>query len=57
MNKLIQNVVVKPYIFVLTFEDGRKERIEIEAESYRAAAMRLPRFAEVGKYRYKLVKE
>lgn len=57
MNKLIRNVVVKPYTFSLTFEDGRKQKIEIEAESYRAAAMRLPRFAEVGRYRYKLEKD
>lgn len=57
MAKIVTNVVKKKYPFALTFEDGHKERIEIEAESYRAAAMLLPRFADVGKYRYKLEKE
>ena len=57
MTKLVTNVVKKKYHFSLAFEDGHKERIEIEAESYRCAAMQLPRFADVGKYRYKLVKE
>lgn len=50
--KLITNVVKKPWVFALQFEDGRTEEVEVQAESFSAAVLSLPRFAEVGRYKY-----
>lgn len=50
--KLITNVVKKPFKFTLTFEDGRTQDITVEAESFSAAVLSLPRFSDVGKYSY-----
>lgn len=50
--KLIKNVVKKPFRFLLTFLDGRTEEVTVEAESYHNAIYALPRFSEVGKYKY-----
>ena len=56
MPKLMQNVVKKPWHFLLHFADGRTEEKTVEASSFSAAVLALPRFADVGKYRYTLVK-
>lgn len=53
--KLVTNVVKHPYVFLLHFEDGRTEKKEIQAESFSAAVLSLPRFADAGKYKYTLV--
>ncbi len=53
--KLVKNIVKKPFRFILTFEDGRTEKMEIEAESFSAAVLSLPRFSAVGTYKYQLV--
>lgn len=45
-------VVTKPYRFILHFADGRDEEVTVHAESYHAAIFGLPRFAEVGRYKY-----
>ena len=54
--KLIKNVVKKPFRFLLTFADGRTEEVTVEAESYNSAIFALPRFAEVGRYKYEHLK-
>lgn len=54
--KLITNVVKKPWRFLLHFPDGRTEDLTVEASSFSAAVLALPRFADVGKYKYTLVK-
>lgn len=54
--KLKMNAVKTPFVFALHFTDGRTEEVEVAAESFSAAVLALPRFADVGKYRYTLVK-
>lgn len=54
MPKLIQNAVKKTYTFHLHFPDGREDEIDVEAESFHAAVLGLPKFDEVGRYRYEL---
>lgn len=54
--RLIKNVVTKPFHFTLYFTDGRSEEVTVNAESFHAAVFGLPRFAEVGRYRYELKK-
>lgn len=54
--KLKTNVVKHPFVFVLHFEDGRTEQIEVQSESFSAAVLSLPRFADVGKFKYELIK-
>jgi hypothetical protein len=41
--------------FVLSFEDGRTEEITVEARDFPSAIFTLPRFADVGKFKYKLL--
>ena len=41
--------------FVLSFEDGRTEDVAVEARDFPSAIFSLPRFADVGKFKYKLV--
>lgn len=55
MAKLVTNVVKKTYAFSLLFEDGRTEEVEVLAESFSAAVLSLPRFKDVGKFKYTLV--
>ncbi len=52
-----KNVVTKPWRFLLHFSDGRTEEITVQAESYHNALYALPRFADVGKYKYEFLKE
>jgi hypothetical protein len=52
MPKLIKNVIPKRWRFALHFTDGRTEEVTVEAESYHVAIYALPRFADVGRYRY-----
>lgn len=54
--KLKTNTVKLPYVFALVFADGRTEQVEVQADSFSAAVLALPRFAEVGKYKYELLK-
>lgn len=54
--KLVTNVVKHPYVFLLHFEDGRTEQVEVNAECFSAAVLSLPRFCDVGKFKYELVK-
>ena len=56
MPRLIQNVLKKSWTFALHFADGRTEEQTVQAESFSAAVLSLPRFAEVGKYKYTLLK-
>ena len=56
MPRLKTNTIKYPYVFRLMFTDGRTEEIEVQADSFSAAVLSLPRFAEVGKYKYTLVK-
>ena len=56
MPKLRTNVVKKPWTFLLTFADGRTEEVTVESESYHNAVYALPRSADVGKYKYTLLK-
>lgn len=53
--KLITNVVKKPWHFLLHFTDGRTEEITVEASCFSAAIFSLPRFCEVGKFKYELL--
>lgn len=46
---------VQPYVFLLTFEDGRTERVEVSVGCFSAAVLGLPRFSDVGKYKYELL--
>lgn len=55
MPKLIKNVIPKRWRFALHFADGRTEEISVEAESFSAAILSLPRFSETGKYKYTLI--
>lgn len=57
MSKLRTNVIKKKWTFALTFTDGRMEEVEVEAESYSAAILSLPRFADVGRYKYEPIKK
>ena len=57
MRRLIQNVAKKPWHFILHFEDGRTEDITIQSSCFSAAVLALPRFADVGKYKYTLTKQ
>lgn len=41
--------------FLLSFEDGKAEDVTVEARDFSAAILSLPRFADAGKYKYKLV--
>lgn len=41
--------------FLLSFEDGKAENVTVEARDFSAAILSLPRFADAGKYKYKLV--
>ena len=54
--KLIKNVVPSRWVFLLHFEDGRTEEMTVEAETFSAAIFSLPRFADVGKFKYELIK-
>ena len=56
MPKLRTNAIKHPFVFSLLFADGRTEEIEVQADSFSAAVLALPRFADVGKYKYTLVK-
>ena len=56
IGKLKTNAVKTPFVFSLHFPDGRTEEVEVQAESFSAAVLALPRFSEVGKYKYTLVK-
>ena len=53
---LRQNVIKKPWHFILHFEDGRTEEMTVQATSFSAAVLSLPRFADVGRFKYTLVK-
>ena len=55
MPKLVKNVLKKTYLFALHFPDGRTEEVEVNAESFSAAVLSLPRFSETGKYKYTLI--
>lgn len=57
MAKLVQNVVKKPYVFILQFADGRTDEVTVNAESYHSAVFGLPRFSVVGNYKYTLKEE
>ena len=57
MPKLIKNVIPKRWRFALHFTDGREEEVTVEAESYHVAVYSLPRFADVGPYKYDFLKE
>lgn len=46
------NVIKKPWVFLVTFKDGREEEVTVEAESYHNAVYSLPS----GKKTYKLLK-
>ena len=52
MPSLRTNVVKKPYVFLVTFRDGREEEITVEAASYHSAVYSLPS----GKKGYTLLK-
>ena len=41
--------------FLLSFENGKSEDVTVEARDFSAAILSLPRFADAGKYKYKLV--
>lgn len=57
MAKLVTNTIKKPFTFVLHFKDGKPdETVTITADSFNAAVLGLPRFADVGKYKYELKK-
>lgn len=45
----------KTWHFSLSFEDGRAEERTVLARDFPSAILSLPRFAEVGKYKYKLL--
>ena len=53
---LKMNVVKKPWVFELYFSDGRTEEITVEASTFSAAVLSLPRFDDVGKFKYKLIR-
>ena len=53
--RLRQNVVKTPWHFRLHFADGRTEEMTVEARDFSAAIFSLPRFCEVGKFKYELV--
>lgn len=58
MAKLVTNTVKKKFTFRLTYaDDGAVQIITLKADSYHAAVFGLPRFADVGKYKYELVSE
>ncbi len=40
--KLLKNVRIKKYTYLVTFKDGRKEEITVEAESPSSAFLLLP---------------
>ena len=52
MPKLVTNTVKKPFYFILTFTDGRTDEVTIMADSYHSAVFGLPKFSEVGRYKY-----
>lgn len=52
MPRLRTNVIKKPYVFLVTYRDGREEEITVDAESYHVAVYSLPS----GKKGYKLLK-
>lgn len=56
MPRLIQNVVKNEWVFSLHFSDGRNEKVTVNASCFSAAVLSLPRFSDVGKYRYTLLK-
>lgn len=41
--------------FLLSFDDGRTENVTVEARDFSSAIFSLPRFADVGKFKYKLL--
>jgi len=51
-----KNVVMKPWRFALHFADGRTEETTVQARDFPSAILSLPRFCEVGKYNYTLLK-
>lgn len=53
--KLKGNAKNTSFVFSLQFEDGRTEEVTVAAGSFSAAVIGLPRFCEVGKYKYKLL--
>ena len=53
--KLRTNAVKQPWVFLLHFEDGRTEEMTVNAETFSAAIFSLPRFADVGKFKYTLL--
>ena len=56
MPKLVQNVVKKEWRFALQFTDGRTEEMTVMASTFSAAVLGLPRFSDVGKYKYTVLK-
>lgn len=54
MPRILKNAIQKRWTFTLTFADGRTQDVEVVSESYHSAVYGLPRFDEVGKYKYKL---
>lgn len=55
-NEMAKNTETKKqFRFLLNFDDGRTEEVAVTAGSFSAAVIGLPRFAEVGKYKYKLL--
>lgn len=54
--RLRQNVTKKEWRFLLHFTDDRTEEISVMASTFPAAVLSLPRFADVGKYKYTLLK-
>lgn len=55
--KLVKNVVKKPFVFVLHFEDGRTKKVTILAESFSAAELLIPRELGVTGYECTLANE
>ena len=56
MAKPASDVVKYPWTFRLHYSDGRTEEKTVHASCFSAAIFSLPRFADVGKYQYEILK-
>lgn len=56
MPRINKNAIQKRFKFLLHFDDGRTEEITVQSETYHGAIYSLPRFADVGRYRYEYIK-
>ena len=56
MPRINKNAIQKKFKFLLHFDDGRTEEITVQSETYHGAIYSLPRFADVGRYRYEYIK-